>query len=116
MFIATVVVSILVAAFLCVSAFLKITRNPQIVTSMSAAGVPDSWLNPLAAVLVAGAAGLVAGLWWAPIGVAAAAGLVLYFAGAVGVHVKSKDWQNIAVPTVVLVLAGVALALRVASM
>lgn len=115
MFIATVVVSILFAALLCNSAYFKITRNKLIVESYTRLGVPDSWLNPLAATLLAGAAGLVAGLWWAPIGIAAGIGLVLYFAGAIGFHVRGKDWQNLAPPTVALLLAVAALVLRIAS-
>ncbi|GAB2678724.1 DoxX family protein [Nocardia goodfellowii] len=116
MFIATVVVSILLAAFLSVSATFKVTRNPQVVASMTKAGVPDSWLNPLAAVLLAGAVGLVAGLWWAPIGVAAAVGLVLYFVAACGFHIKDKDWKNLPTPVVVLLLAVAALVLRLLTM
>ncbi|MEV0247542.1 DoxX family protein [Nocardia sp. NPDC050712] len=116
MFIATVVVSILLAAFVCMSGIFKITRKPQIVESMTAAGVPESWLNPLAAVLLAGGAGLVVGLWWAPLGVAAAVGLVLYFIAACGFHIKDKDWKNLPVPLVVLLLAAAALTLRLLSM
>ncbi|MFI9507908.1 DoxX family protein [Nocardia sp. NPDC052566] len=116
MFIATVAISVLLAGFLCMSAFLKVTRNQMIVESYTKLGVPDSWLNPLAAVLLAGAGGLVAGLWWAPIGIAAAVGLVVYFAAATGFHVKGREWSNIAAPIVVLLLAAVALVLRITSM
>ncbi|WP_069164141.1 DoxX family protein [Nocardia altamirensis] len=116
MFIATVVVSVLIAAFLINSAIFKITRNSRIVDSYAKLGVPDSWLNPLAAVLLAGAAGLVAGLWLAPIGIAAAIGLILYFGLAIGFHVKGKDWGNIAAPIVALALAAAALVLRILSM
>lgn len=35
-------------------------------------------------ILLAGAAGLVGGLWWAPIGIAAAMGVAVYFLAAVG--------------------------------
>ncbi|WP_280252101.1 DoxX family protein, partial [Nocardia abscessus] len=44
--------------------------------------VPESWLSPLAVVKAVGGAGLLVGLAVAPIGVAAAAGLVVYFVGA----------------------------------
>jgi hypothetical protein len=48
----------------------------------------------------------VAGLFWWPIGVAAAAGVILYFLGAVGAHLRVRD-PNF-VPALVLLLAAVA--------
>ncbi len=50
-------------------------------------GVPRSWLRPLGALKLAGAIGLVVGLLGMPaLGIAAAAGLVLFFVGAVLTH------------------------------
>jgi uncharacterized membrane protein YphA (DoxX/SURF4 family) len=40
---------------------------------------------------LAGAAGLIIGLWWAPLGIAAAVGLVLTMIGAVYFHNKHHD-------------------------
>ncbi|MFD0364799.1 DoxX family protein [Nocardia sp. GCM10030253] len=114
MFVATVIISVLLAAMLSMSAYFKITRRPQFVEGYAAIGVPDSWLNPLAGLLLAGAAGLLVGLWWAPIGIAAAAGLILYFLGGIGFHVKAKDWKSLPVPTVMLILSIVVLVLRCA--
>lgn len=48
-----------------------------------------------------------AGLFWWPIDVAAAGGVVLYFTGAVGAHLRVKDTVNRAVPAVILVAAAV---------
>ena len=61
---------------------------------------------------IAGSAGLVAGLFWWPIGVAAAVGVVLYFLGAVGAHLRVKDTANLIAPAVILVAAVAALVLR----
>ncbi|HET6736306.1 DoxX family protein [Mycobacterium sp.] len=40
---------------------------------------------------IAAAAGLVLGLWWIPLRIAAAAGLTVMMAIAVGYHVRGKD-------------------------
>ncbi|MGW2680372.1 DoxX family protein [Streptomyces sp. NPDC001436] len=57
---------------------------------------------------IAGAAGVIAGLWWGPVGIAAAIGLTLYFAGAVAFHLRVGDRKD-ASPAVVLTMASVAL-------
>ena len=54
--------------------------------SYAMVGVPEDKLNSLAVILLAGAAGLFAGLFWEPIGVAAAVGVVCYFVLAVAAH------------------------------
>src|ERR1700758_2643625 len=62
-------------------------------------GVPRSWLPPLAAVKLAGAAGLIVGLLGLPaLGIAAAVGLVLFFVGAVISHVRAHVLDRIAFP------------------
>jgi hypothetical protein len=53
------------------------------------------------------------GLAWAPIGVAAAGGLVAYVLGAGLAHVRAGDYPGIVKPRPVLVLAVAALVLRI---
>jgi uncharacterized membrane protein YphA (DoxX/SURF4 family) len=43
---------------------------------------------------VAAAVGLVIGLFWRPLGVAAAVGLVVLFIGAIGFHAKAGDYSD----------------------
>lgn len=43
---------------------------------------------------VAAAAGLVIGIFWQPLGVAAAIGLIALFIGAVGFHVRAGDFGD----------------------
>jgi hypothetical protein len=75
-------------------------------------GVPRSWLPPLAALKLAGAVGLVAGLVGPPaLGIAAAVGLVLFFVGAVVTHVRAHVLYNIAFPAAYLCLSTATLAL-----
>ena len=54
-------------------------------------GVPYSWMIPLGALLGAGALGLLAGVVVPLLGILAAAGLVLYFLGALGAHLRVHD-------------------------
>jgi hypothetical protein len=59
-------------------------------------GVPSSWLPALGTLKVAGAAGLLLGLLGARyIGTAAAVGLVLFFLGAIGVHLRAREHCHI---------------------
>ena len=69
-------------------------------------GVPEGWLPLLGSLKAAGAAGLLIGLLWArPIGIAAAAGLVLFFVGAMVTHVRARVLYNLAFPGFYLALA-----------
>jgi hypothetical protein len=114
MFIAAAIVSGLLAAGLVVSGRAKLIRDPQVMKTMSAVGVPEDKVWLLAVAEFAGAAGLVAGLLWWPIGIAAAIGVILYFVGAVGSHLRIKD-KNFAPALVLLLVSGAALALRAAT-
>ncbi|WP_328925640.1 DoxX family protein [Streptomyces sp. NBC_00190] len=114
MFIAYAVVGGLLALVLTASATFTLQRNDQIVASMRKVQVPDSWLPRLAALKAAGAIGLVAGLWVTPLGVAAAIGVTLYFAGAVIAHLRAKDYE-LAPAAVLTAVSAAALALRVLS-
>ncbi|MCW2757719.1 MAG: hypothetical protein JWO46_1465 [Nocardioidaceae bacterium] len=112
MYVATVIVSIVVALVMLGSGTAKFRRQPQIVEGLGGIGVPVSWFPLLGSVLYAGAIGLLVGLFWAPLGIAAGVGLVLYFLLAVGFHVKARDWAGIVAPTVLLVASAAALVLR----
>jgi hypothetical protein len=111
--IAAAVASLLLAALVTAAAVRKLTHHPRVVDSYRRAGVQESQLNRLAAVLLAGAAGLLVGIWWLPAGIAAAIGLVGYFIGAVISHVRANDTGRILTPIGYGALAAVVLALRV---
>ncbi len=113
MFIALVVVTVLLAVICLNSAAMKLRRNEQVLAVIhGTVGVPQRHLPVLAALEIAGAAGILIGLWLAPLGVAAAAGLVAYFVGAVGGHLRVGDTKNLAMPLPPLVLAVAVLVLR----
>ncbi|MGN9913481.1 DoxX family protein [Phytohabitans sp. LJ34] len=111
MSVATAAVSLLLAALLVFTALRKLSHRPEVVATYTRVGVPEERLNLLAALLLAGAAALVAGLWWRPVGIASAAALVAYFVLAIGAHVRARDAANAYMPAVYLLLVLVTLVL-----
>jgi hypothetical protein len=112
MFVVSAVVSTLLAAALAYAAVRKLSHRPEVVRSYSRVGVPEDRLDHLAVILLAGAAGLLVGLAWAPIGIAAAIGVIVYFLLAVAAHVRADDLQNVATPVVIELVAVAALVLQ----
>jgi len=70
-----------------------------------AVGFPDSGLFFLGIVKGAAAVGIAVGLFWRPIGVAAAIGLVLFYVLATAFHVRGRVFYNIYGPLTFLALA-----------
>jgi DoxX-like family len=114
-FVATVAVSALLALLMSYAAVRKLSHRPEVVATYARVGVPEERLDLLAATLLAGAAGLLVGLAWAPLGVAAGAAVVAYFLVAIGAHIRSRDLENLPTPVVMELLAVGATALRAAS-
>jgi hypothetical protein len=106
------IVGILTALILLLSAYAKLTRNARIVEGMTSIGIPLSMFPFLAACEIAGALGLLIGLWYTPLGVAAAIGLVVYFVLAVGAHLRKGDVKGMPSALVILVLSALALVFR----
>lgn len=111
---AYVVIAILLAVMAGISALAKIRRDPHVVQVIhETVGVSLRYFPVLAACELAGAVGLVLGIWWPLLGVAAAAGLLLYFVGAVASHLRVGDAKGIGPAFFMLVLSAAALATRV---
>jgi hypothetical protein len=104
-FIAYVVLTVVLSLLLVFSAVPDITRDPKITEGLKALGVPDSWFLPLGLVKIAGALGLLAGIAYRPLGIAAAIGVVLYFLGAVITHVRGGDMKGSGTPAVIMLVA-----------
>ena len=104
-------VSVLLAALLVFTALRKLSHRPEVVATYVRVGVPEDRLDQLAWILLAGAAGLIAGLLWPPIGVAAGLGLVVYFLLAIGAHIRANDARNLGAPVVMELLAVASLVL-----
>lgn len=115
MFVATIVVTTVLLLMLLISARRKLARSPEVVESYRRVGVPPSRLGVLAALLIGGGIGVVAGLAWPPIGIAAASCLVAYFVLAIAAHVGRREFGTIATPMVILLASAATLGLRLAS-
>jgi DoxX-like family len=111
-YVAITVITIVINAGMATADF---ARAKFVLANSAEVGVPRSWLPALATCKAAGAAGLLLGLmdvWF--VGVAAAAGLVLFFVGAVAAHLRARVYYNIAFPGGYLALAIASLALAIA--
>ena len=106
-------VTLILAAMAAFSGAGKIRKDPRVVKIVcETVGVPHKYLGWLAALELTGAVGLVGGIRWPPLGVAAGIGLVLYFLGAVISHVRAGDFKGIGPAAFLLILAAGAVALR----
>jgi hypothetical protein len=95
MFIAAAVLSALLAFAALGAGIPKITLKgsvPQLLQEHL--GVSASLTRLIGVAEAAAAVGLVAGIFWHPLGIAAAAGLVIVFAGAVVYHGRAGDYAD----------------------
>lgn len=114
MYTAYVVVVVTAVVSNTAAALVDFLRNRWILANMTSYGVPHSWIMPLGWAKAAGALGLLAGIAVPALGVAAAAGLVLFFTGAVLTVVRGRRYPHIVFPGGFLALAVACLALRLA--
>ena len=111
---AYLLITVLFAAMVAFSGLGKIRRDPRIVHVIhEVVGVPLKYFSLLAGCELAGALGLVLGIWWPAMGVAASIGLVLYFVGATVSHLRVGDVKGIGPAAFMLVVAAGALAMRI---
>lgn len=116
MFIAYIIIAVLLALLLVFSAVGKLRQDPrQVQTLRDVVGVQMRWLPWLAACEIAGAVGLLIGIAWWPLGIAAAVGIVAYFLGAIVAHIQAKDFKGISTPAPILVFAVAVLVIRILS-
>ncbi|RNM01155.1 MULTISPECIES: DoxX family protein [Micromonospora] len=106
MFAAYVIITVVTIVANAWVAVADLTRAGFVLANMAEVGVRRSWLVPLGVLKGAGAVGLLVGLLGLrPLGVAAAIGLVLFFAGALAVHVRAHVFHNFAFPGAYFALA-----------
>lgn len=112
--IAYLVVTLVFAALVAFSGLGKIRRDPRIVQVVHVVvEVPLKYFALLAACEFAGALGLVLGVWWPSVGVAASFGLILYFVGATVSHLRVGDIKSIGPALFMLAVAVGTLAVRI---
>lgn len=108
MAVAHVVLSVMLAAIFASLGVAKILRQPSLIARTERLGFSVRQIQGIGALEVAGAAGLVAGLFWRPLGVAAAIGLVALLIGAAISHRRAGDGAKEVVPAVWLALVSAA--------
>ncbi|WP_299037006.1 DoxX family protein [uncultured Pseudokineococcus sp.] len=106
MLVATVVLSVVLAAMLAFSARAKLVHDPSVMRTMRTVGVSDEAVRVLAYLEIAGAVGLLVGIGVPWVGSLAAACVVFYFLGALVAHLRVNDRD--VVPAAVLLLVAVA--------
>jgi uncharacterized membrane protein YphA (DoxX/SURF4 family) len=114
MVIAYLATTIVLASIVLFSGIGKLRHDPRIVKVIhEVVGVPMKYLPLLAACEFAGVVGLVLGIWWPPLGAAAALGLVVYFVGAVVSHLRVGDAQGVGPAVFLLMVSAGALVMRI---
>ncbi|MET8334128.1 DoxX family protein [Streptosporangium canum] len=106
MFAAYVMVTVVTIVATAGIALADFTGAGFVLANSAEVGLSPSWIPLLGWLKAAGAVGLLLGLLGVPlVGLAAAAGLVLFFVGAVVAHVRARVFHNIAFPGGYLALA-----------
>jgi len=89
------------------------SRPKWLLRTMKKVHVPESSLNGLGLLKVAGGVGLLVGIGLPIVGTAAAAGLVVFFLFAIAIHVRARDYTlGYGTPVAFLALAVASLVLE----
>jgi hypothetical protein len=99
--IAKLVVTALLAAMLGFAGLIKVVGLPQSLTIRDHLGVKPVQWRLIGALELAAVAGVLIGLSWPPIGVAAAVGAALLLLGAIGFHARASDSAADTAPAVI---------------
>jgi hypothetical protein len=109
---ATVIVTLLLAALFTFAASIKLLGVSESLAIRDHLGVSPLQWRLIGVLELAGVAGVLVGLAWAPIGIAAAIGLALLSIGAIAFHIKASDRVVDMAPAVI----GIALAAATAGL
>jgi hypothetical protein len=108
MYITYLVITGVAALALCYAASLNFVGAESVKVVADRVHVSQKWMIPFGLLLTAGAAGLLVGFGVPALGMAAAAGLVLYFIAALSAHLRAHD-RGVGGAVTFLVLAAAAL-------
>lgn len=119
MFIAAVILSVILALVSAAAGVPKAFLKGPAVEQLTGRGLSPALVRFIGAAEAAGAVGLVIGIFWHPLGIAAAIGLVIVFVGAVVFHARFGDYSNAetrgpSLPAAVLALVSVAVVVTLA--
>lgn len=108
-----VAITSIVALILVLSGIMKLRRDPRKVQTVhEVVGVPLSYFPLLALCELAGALGLVLGIFWPLLGIVAGIALALYFVGAILSHIRVGDLRGVVPAFLMFVAVAVALIIR----
>jgi uncharacterized membrane protein YphA (DoxX/SURF4 family) len=99
-----VTVSLLLAAACLLPAAGKLLGHPKMRQSAARFGIPWPRYQLIGVAELTAAAGILIGLWWHPVGLAAAAGMALLLLGAIITHRKAADSVKEMAPAVLALL------------
>jgi DoxX-like protein len=108
---ATVIVTLLLAALFAFAATIKLLGVRKSLAIRDHLGIAPLQWRLIGTLEALGVAGVLLGLWWPPLGIAAAGGLTLLGIGAVASHVRAKDTAADTAPAVLGVVLGAAVVL-----
>ncbi len=101
-----IALSVLLAVACLIPAIAKLAGHPKMRESAGHFGIPWPRYRLIGVAELAATAGVVMGAWLRPLGIAAAAGMVLLLAGALLTHRQAKDGPKDMAPAVItLVIA-----------
>ena len=86
-----IAVSLLLATACLVPASAKLLGHPKMQKSAAHFGIPWRRYRLIGVAELAAGVGVLIGLWWHPLGVAAAAGMVVLLTGALIIHRRALD-------------------------
>ena len=111
-----VFISLLLAVVCLLPAAGKLIGQPKMRQSAEHFGIPWSRYRLIGVAEVAAAVGVLAGLWWHPLGVAAAAGMALLLLGALITHRRAADnGKEMAAALIALAITAAYLVIALAS-
>ncbi|MFD3701656.1 DoxX family protein [Nocardia sp. NPDC058658] len=108
------IVTVLAAAAALAAALIDVVRADWVRENMRQYGIAPWTLPPLALIKAAGGLGLLVGLAYRPLAVAAAAGLVLYFLAAEFTVLRARRYGDLGYPLPYLLIAAASLGLAAA--
>lgn len=94
MLITTAALSVVAALVFLLAGGQKVLMRPRVSTNLRRLGVGPALTRVIGILEIAGAVGLIAAIWVAPLGIAAAAGLICLLIGALVYHARSGDFSN----------------------
>src|ERR1700729_31063 len=99
-----VTISLLLAAACVLPAAGKLAGQPRMRKSAAHFDIPWPRYRLIGVTELAAAAGILTGLWWHPLGLAAAAGMALLLLGAIITHRKAADSAKEMTPALLALL------------